>query len=105
MLRRAALFLVTCFLLFNFSDAQPQNSIITEVYGKVIDGSDKQPLPYGSVRIGKFGAVTNDKGEYSIEVDEYDELTFSYVGYTSQVIRVNSRQSINVVFEEADRAM
>ncbi|MCF3110389.1 SusC/RagA family TonB-linked outer membrane protein [Niabella sp. CC-SYL272] len=65
-----------------------------------------EPVSGATVSSNKGKAtITNDKGEYSIEVDEFDELTFSYVGYTSQVIKVNSQQTINVVFEEANRAL
>jgi TonB-linked SusC/RagA family outer membrane protein len=72
----------------------------------VVTNQKGEPVSGATVSSNKGKAtITNDKGEYSIEVDEYDELTFSYVGYTSQVIKVNSRQSINIVFEEADRAM
>ncbi|MBO9618021.1 MAG: SusC/RagA family TonB-linked outer membrane protein [Niabella sp.] len=49
--------------------------------------------------------ITNNAGEYSIETDEYAELTFSFIGYTTQTVKINSRQIINVVFEEANRAL
>jgi len=49
--------------------------------------------------------VTNNKGEYSIEVDEEATLTFSYVGFTTQSVAVNGQQTINIVLSDANRAM
>ncbi|MFT3904200.1 MAG: SusC/RagA family TonB-linked outer membrane protein [Niabella sp.] len=48
---------------------------------------------------------TNNDGEFSIETDEYAELTFSYVGYATQTIKINGQQIINVIFEDGNRAL
>lgn len=72
----------------------------------VVTNSKGEPVGGATVSSNKGKAtITNDNGAYSIEVDEFDELTFSYVGYGTQVIKVNSQQVINVVFEEANRAL
>ncbi|SDD90591.1 TonB-linked outer membrane protein, SusC/RagA family [Niabella drilacis] len=72
----------------------------------VVTNSKGEPVAGATVSSNKGKAtITNDKGAYSIEVDEFDELTFSYVGYGTQVIKVNGQQTLNVVFEEANRAL
>ena len=42
------------------------------------------------------GVVTNMDGEYSIEVSEDATLVFSYLGFQTQEVQVNSRQLINI---------
>ncbi|WP_245645443.1 SusC/RagA family TonB-linked outer membrane protein [Niabella ginsenosidivorans] len=72
----------------------------------VVKDKNGDPVAGATVSSSK-GQVTstNNEGEYSIETDEYAELTFSYVGYATQTIKINSQQIINVVFEEGNRAL
>jgi hypothetical protein len=49
--------------------------------------------------------ITGNQGEYSLETDENAMLTFSFVGYDTQIERVNGRQAINITLEEANRAL
>lgn len=81
-----------------YSDAYYADKII--VKGTVTDGKGN-PLPNVSVTSGeKTGTSTNDKGEYSISVDENSSLTFSSINFTSQTIKVSNRSTINVVLVE-----
>ncbi|HET7114877.1 MAG TPA: SusC/RagA family TonB-linked outer membrane protein, partial [Hanamia sp.] len=70
------------------------------VKGTVTDGKGN-PLPNVSVTAGTgIGTTTNDKGEYSISVDENGSLTFSSVGYIPQTINVSKRNVVNVALVE-----
>jgi len=73
-----------------------QNEI--NVKGKVLDPSS-QPLPGVSILLkGKTtGTTTDAAGEYSIKANSSNDiLVFSYIGYTTQEIKVGSRSLIDV---------
>jgi TonB-linked SusC/RagA family outer membrane protein len=50
--------------------------------------------------LAKSTTVTDAKGRYAIHVHENDVLTFSYVGFEKQELRVGGRTSIDVVLTE-----
>lgn len=52
-----------------------------------------------------IGTTTNDLGEYSIRVDENATISFSFVGFTEQVVKVNKRTQIDVILVESSREM
>lgn len=67
------------------------------VTGKVINNQG-DPLPNVSITAGdRNGTTTNERGEYSLTVPENATLSFSYVGYISQEIKVDGRNVINLV--------
>ncbi len=74
------------------------------VQGKV---TDMQGAPIGGASVAVAGSttgtMTNDDGNYSIEVTEGVSLVYSYVGYVSQTVVVD-RQRIDVQLE-LDAAM
>ncbi len=71
-----------------------------QIQGVVIDSETKEPLPYINIYYeGKgVGAVSDIDGKYSIPYHEgWNELTFSMVGYTTQVIKIDSNtKKLNV---------
>lgn len=79
----------------------------TAVTGKVTSSEDGLPLPGVSVQVkGKTGGVsTNPQGQYSIQVQNNDILTFSFVGAISQEIPVNGEKVINVRLKEDSRIL
>lgn len=79
-----------------------ENALI--VQGKVTDAQGA-PIAGASVAVAgsTTGTMTNDDGNYSIEVTEGVSLVFSYVGYIAQTIVAN-RQQIDVQLE-LDAAM
>ena len=75
---------------------EPARGIIA-VKGKVTD-NDGNPLFNVSVSAGTgIGTTTDETGNYSITVDENATLSFSYVGFVTQTVQVNSRNVINLV--------
>ena len=71
-----------------------------QIRGVVTDAETGDPIPYLNIYYeGKgVGAVTNLDGEYSISYHEgWNELTFSMVGYSTQVLKVSSKtRTLNV---------
>ncbi|MFK5959589.1 MAG: SusC/RagA family TonB-linked outer membrane protein [Lutibacter sp.] len=73
-----------------------------QVSGSVID-KDGMPLPGASIlEKGTTNGVTTDfDGNYSIEVsNENSELVISFLGFTTQVIKVSGKSVIIIILEE-----
>ncbi len=68
-----------------------------EIKGKVYDENGK-PLAGVSVLVvgQKTGAGTDDKGNFSITVDEDAVLSFSYIGYKTVTVAVKGKKTIDV---------
>ena len=71
---------------------------ILTVRGRVTD-SKGEPLSNVSIAVNKSdkGATTNETGEFSIEVDDNATLTFTYVGYEAQTVKVSGRADIGTI--------
>lgn len=92
-------------LAFVSMSAYAQSLTVT---GKVIDSEGYEVIG-GSVTIkgaAGVGTVTDLNGSYSLKVNDAskDVLVFSYVGMTSQEVKVNGRSVINVTLK-ADAVM
>ena len=74
----------------------------TTLKGKITSNSDGSPLPYVTIYSSSKTYATSDKeGNYSIQVNSNsDELTFSYLGYKSQRIKVDGQLIIDVILIE-----
>ena len=46
------------------------------------------------------GAITDFNGNYSVEAASNATLVFSYVGYETQKVKVNGRNTIDIVLKE-----
>jgi len=88
--------LLAFMLLFSFGTVSAQklaasfNGIVTDEFGRPLAGvtiSDES---------GKTGTSTNKKGEYSIINNEYKQLIFSYMGYTTQKVTTGGNERIDV---------
>ncbi len=76
--------------------ASAQKKIIT---GKVIDEKTGEPLVGANILIdnAKSGITTKQDGSYTITIpDGKNTLVFSYVGYTSQIIAIGDKKTINI---------
>jgi hypothetical protein len=66
---------------------KPKDSVyFFEIRGRVLDKTDRQPLPYSSIYLAKkaIGTVTNDNGEFLLKLpSKYlsDSLIVSCIGY------------------------
>ena len=87
--------LIFACLLFNLSFAQN-----IEVKGTVTDSDTNEPLPGVNIIIKNTttGVTTDFDGNYVISnVPSNGTLIFSYLGYLTQEVQVQNRQSVNVV--------
>ena len=88
--------LVTLLFIAVVANAQKIN-----VTGRILD-SQQNPLPGAGVVINgtNSGTTADLDGNYTISAPADAVLEFSYLGYESQMVNVNSRAIINVVLEE-----
>lgn len=76
------------------------------IKGKVSDATGV-PLPGVSVRIENTtkGTSTNAGGQFELQAPGTANLVFSYLGYLTQVIPVNSQTTINVILKEDTKGL
>ena len=93
---------LTCLLLTSAS-AFAQTKTVT---GTVTDAAN-EPLIGASVLVQgtSTGTITDMDGKYSISVTPEDVLAFSYVGMTSQTIKVGTQNVINVTLKEDSQVL
>lgn len=96
--QRSRLILLTFIVLLNILSATPsmaQNGPETTVQGQVF--GDGEPLIGVTVQANKTnGTVTDLDGKFSIKAKPDDVLTFSYIGYTTQQVKINGRKYLEV---------
>lgn len=72
---------------------------------------DHLGVPIEGVQVISDGAdkkfcLTNEKGEYQLRVSSNAKhLTFNYLGYDKQHVKINGRHTINVVMQEQDNVL
>ena len=93
---------LVCLLLASAS-AFAQTKTVT---GTVTDAAN-EPLIGASVLVQgtSTGTITDMDGKYSISVTPEDVLAFSYVGMTSQTIKVGTQNVINVTLKEDSQVL
>ena len=69
----------SCFILYFFLVP----NIFSQIKGIVLDDIDMKPLSDVNISTGQIGTVTNQKGEFTLDVKEGVELEFSHIGYRS----------------------
>src|SRR5471030_282231 len=79
-----------------------------KITGMVTSADDDQSLPGVSVKVRgtSVGTQTDAKGSYSLSVPQNaTTLEFSYIGYTTQVVTINERSTINVALSAGSKAL
>ncbi len=73
-----------------------------DIKGAVSDSKSNSPLPGVSVVVknSTVGTTTDFDGNYSIRVSPNDVLVFSYLGFKTFEVAVQSTQTLNVVLQE-----
>lgn len=84
-------------LLVGFHNPVEQKSVRT-ISGKVISADDGLPLPGVTVLIkgSTKGTQTDANGHYSIQVETGDRLTFSFLGYKTEELKLPKSDRLNV---------
>lgn len=79
---------------------------LADIRGKVIDATG-QGIPGVSVVVKGTtrGTTTNGQGDYTINANNDATLVFSFVGYMSQEVAVNSRSQLNITLQQDERAL
>ncbi|UBM60189.1 SusC/RagA family TonB-linked outer membrane protein [Marinilongibacter aquaticus] len=76
------------------------------VTGKVIDSSGEALIGVSVVVQGTtLGTTTDGSGAYKINVSPNQSLTFSYIGYKSQTVKVGNQSIIDVEMTQDDQMM
>lgn len=83
--------LFACFLVLQaigYDLSAQENSVIT---GKIINGEDKEALPFASVRLKNhpIGTISNEEGEFDFYIPKSkrnDTLSISFIGFNSYEI-------------------
>ena len=101
-IRSRSIMTLVCLLLASAS-AFAQTKTVT---GTVTDAAN-EPLIGASVLVQgtSTGTITDMDGKYSISVTPEDVLAFSYVGMTSQTIKVGAQNVINVTLKEDSQVL
>ena len=76
---------------------------VTKVTGRVTNSGDNQAIPGVTVMVKgtTVGAVTDSNGNYSLAVPAgRDVLVFSFIGMTSQEVKIGNQSVINVAMRE-----
>ena len=76
---------------------------LVEVSGIVLDETD-EPLPGVNIVIKDrpgMGVITDINGNFSIKMQPYQRLVFSYIGYESQEILIKEQRVIKIKMKEA----
>lgn len=93
---------VTLFACIVFGTSYGQK---TKISGNVSDESGGLPGVTVTVRGGNVGASTDFDGAFSISAKVGDVLIFSYLGYETQEVAVESEEDINVVLVEGSNQL
>ena len=101
-IRSKSIMTLVCLLLASAS-AFAQTKTVT---GTVTDAAN-EPLIGASVLVQgtSTGTITDMDGKYSISVTPEDVLAFSYVGMTSQTVKVGTQNVINVTLKEDSQVL
>ena len=99
-MRNIRFIIMMSFLLFSVS-LMAQNQVT--VIGTVVD-QNKEPLIGVNITVKDqpgFGAITDIDGKYSIKVQQYSTLIYSYIGFDKQEVLVKNQKEINVRLKES----
>lgn len=94
-LRKLVLLIVIIFCSSSFLFAQKQT-----ITGKVTDAKTGEPMSGVSVKISSSktgGTITNKDGAFTVSAQPGDALTFSFVGYNTETVKVGIETALSVM--------
>lgn len=100
---RKDLVLFACFIFLSVCTFAQQRPVT----GTVISSDDKVPLPNVSIQVERSsrGAVTNEKGQFTILAGTGETLTFSGIGFSVYTVTLQAQAHLNVVLVPASNQM
>ncbi len=80
----------------------PLGAMAQSVVKGTVNDETGEPVIGATVKVEgtQTGAITDFNGNYSVEAGSNATLTFSYVGYVTQSVKVNGRNTIDIVLKE-----
>jgi TonB-linked SusC/RagA family outer membrane protein len=92
-----------------FSNAKSSETALQQqdrVKGRVTDGEQK-PMPGVTITVvgTTRGVITDNDGNYTIDVNPTDKLVFSFIGMESQIVDVGNQKVINVQMKEKSQEL
>lgn len=93
-------FIFFCLLLLSVNVFAQKKLVVTGV----VTDETKEPLVGVNVTVkdqAGLGAITDINGRYSIKVEEYSKLVFSYIGFDKIEVLVKEQQTVNVMMKES----
>lgn len=91
-------------LLFGMVTAFSQNNQMT-IYGKVSDRESGEPLSGVSISVinsAGLGTFSTKEGLYTIKVEAYHKLLFSYIGYDTVEVQITDKENVNVLMQKSN---
>ena len=90
--------LMALFLLCLF----PLGAMAQSIVKGTVNDEAGEPIIGATVKVDgtQTGAITDFNGNYSVEAASNATLVFSYVGYETQSVKVNGRNTIDIVLKE-----
>jgi TonB-linked SusC/RagA family outer membrane protein len=89
--------------------APPKKPVILTIDGAVTDNDSNEPLIGVAVRVKgmDIGVNTNENGRFVIKLPQMPNtlLTFSYIGYKRQELRLNNRTGLQVRLEKDTKGL
>lgn len=95
--------LMTLLLLTGYSQTEENSSINVVFKGLVIDLEKGLRLPYGNIIVlhKNTGTISNEKGEFSIDIsalEKSDTLSFQYIGYQTRNISIKDLENTSEIY-------
>lgn len=91
--------LLACIVQISFAQEQSISGTVTDASGLPIPGVNV------IIKGTSTGTQTDFDGKYSINANQGDVLTFSYVGLTTKEVTVGTSSTINVTLQESAEAL
>ncbi|WP_073346371.1 TonB-dependent receptor [Bacteroides congonensis] len=81
-------------------DNKPKDIPVRKVTGKVVDESN-EPLIGVNIKVAgsSEGAITDMDGNFTISVPQGGTLSFTYVGYTPQTVKITDKNAYEVILK------
>ncbi len=88
------------FLLFGAAAARAQGQLPGRLEGRVLDATDKQPLPGASIVVGTVAATADEGGHYALSLPEGEyTLRSSFIGHAEKSMRTEVRAGETTVVD------
>lgn len=83
-----------------------EESVSKEIQGRVVDEQGEALIGVNvSINGGSGGTITNLNGDFTIRVTKNDFLKVSYIGYTTQMVKISDKTVYNITMASDTKAL